>query len=398
MHHDYDFLIVGGGMVADAAAKGIREQGSEGTIGILGEEPTPPFPRPALSKKLWTDPDFTFDDAAMHTSEETGATFHLGSPVTGVDTEARTATTAAGDTFGYGTLLVATGGRPRRIEGLEPGDRVLYFRDLADYNRLRELAQGRPRVVVVGGGYIGSEIAAALSQHDCEVTVVHPGEVLGDHVFPDALARRFESLFTDAGVRVHGGLKAVGGRADGDTVVVELSDGSSLEADVVVVGLGISPDTDFLPADVARADDGGVRVDERLTTSVPGVLAAGDVAEYPDRILGRRRVEHVDNAGEMGSAVGRIMAGSTETYDHTPMFYSDVLGVGYEAVGTLDASLETVVDERDGGVVVYYLDDQEVRGVLLWDVEVDGGLDQARAVLAEHARPTDASALVGRVG
>ncbi|MBJ7529708.1 MAG: FAD-dependent oxidoreductase, partial [Nocardioides sp.] len=199
MHHDYDFLIVGGGMVADAAAKGIREQGSEGTIGILGEEPTPPFPRPALSKKLWTDPDFTFDDAAMHTTEETGATFHLGSPVTSVDTEARTATTAAGDTFGYGTLLVATGGRPRRIEGLEPGDRVLYFRDLADYNRLRELAQGRPRVVVVGGGYIGSEIAAALSQHDCEVTVVHPGEVLGDHVFPDALARRFESLFTDAG-------------------------------------------------------------------------------------------------------------------------------------------------------------------------------------------------------
>lgn len=398
MRQDYDFVIVGGGMVADAAAKGIREQGSQGSIAIVGEEQTAPFPRPALSKKLWTDPDFSRDDAALETVDKTGATLHLGSPVVAIDPEAKTVTTAGDEIFGYGRLLVATGGHPRRIDGLEPSERVLYFRTLTDYERLRELSRHSPEVVVVGGGYIGSEIAAALVQHDCSVTIVHPDEVLGGSMFPEPLARDFQDLFDDAGVRRASGLKVTSGEQHGDEVVVHLSDGSSLKAGVVVIGLGIEPAGDVVEGVVRRSDDGGIVVDEHLATSVADIYAAGDVAEYPDRILGRTRVEHVDNADTMGATVGRILAGSDETYDHTPMFYSDILGHGFEAVGVLDASLETVIDEvggEDGGTVVYYLDDDAVRGVLLWDCE--GGLEAARDLLAQGDRPADAAALLGAV-
>ena len=399
MHHDYDFLIIGGGMVADAAAKGIREQGSSGSIGIVGEERTAPFPRPALSKKLWTDRDFTRDDAALETAKETGATLHLGSPVVAVDAEAKTVTTSTGDTYGYGRLLLATGGHPRRIDGLAPSERVLYFRTLTDYEQLREHTRGEPDVVVVGGGYIGSEIAAALSEHGCSVTIVHSDEVLGGSMFPEPLARDFQQLFDEVGVRRASGLKVTSGEQLGHEVVLQLSDGSSIKADVVVVGLGIEPAGDVVEGVVRRSADGGIAVNEHLLTSKVDIFAAGDVAEYPDPILGRTRVEHVDNANKMGAAAGRIMAGSDEAYDHTPMFYSDVLGHGFEAIGTLDAALETVIDEISnddgGGTVVYYLDEQIVRGVLLWDC--DGGLDSARDLLARGDRPTDTADLIGAV-
>lgn len=392
----YDYLIVGGGMAADSAAHGIRDRDESGSIGILGEEPTAPFPRPALSKKLWTDPDFTVENTALDTAGETGATVHLGTRVVGLDPAARTVTTESGETVGYGRLLLATGGSPRTLDGLPPGERVLYYRSLTDYRRLRAAADHQPHVAVVGGGYIGSEIAAAMVQEGCRVTLLHPEEVLGAGMFPDALAHRFESLFTEAAVDVRGGSKVSGGQERADGVRVDVEDIYSVDADWVVVGLGVEPATGFLDGVVELADDGGVVVDERLSTSVEGVHAAGDIATYPDRILGRTRVEHVDNATTMGEAAGRILAGSDETYDHTPMFYSDVLGLGYQAVGTLDASLETYVDElSDGAAVAYYLDDSEVVGVLLWDL--DEGVDEAKELLATHSRPVDPAELAGRI-
>lgn len=393
----YDVLVVGGGMVADAAAQALREQGHDGSIGILGEEPVPPFPRPALSKKLWTDPDFTQDGLDPRTAEQTGAEIHLATRVTSVDPQARTVTTADGTELGYGSLLVATGGRPRGVDGLPASDRVLHYRTLTDYQRLRALAGGGARVAVVGGGYIGSEIAAALSQQDCEVTVVHPEQVLGDTRFPEPLAQRFQQLFVDAGVRLLSGTSVDGGEQRGDEVSLRLSDGGVLDVDVVVVGMGIEPAGDVLDGVAERSEDGGIVVDERLRTTAEGVFAAGDVAQYPDRILGRRRVEHVDNASAMGAAVGRIIAGSDETYDHTPMFYSDVLGHGFEAMGSTSTDLETVVDERaDGRTVVYYLTDDEVAGVLVWDGDGDE-LEGAEQLLAAHTRPANPVDLLGRL-
>ena len=262
-------------------------------------------------------------------------------------------------------------------------------------SRLRVLAATRPHVAVVGGGYIGTEIAAAMVGEGCRVTLLHPGDVLGEQMFPAELAARFDALFADAGVEVRGGSKVRGGREGPDGVRLELESGDTVQADVVVVGLGVEPATHFLPEEGELADDGGVVVDERLRTSAEDVHAAGDVATYPDPILGRTRVEHVDNATTMGAAAGRIMAGSEETYDHTPMFYSDVLGLGYQAVGTLDSSLETFVERVGDGAVAYYLDDREVRGVLLWDL--DEGVEEAKALLARHSRPADPADLAGTI-
>jgi NADPH-dependent 2,4-dienoyl-CoA reductase/sulfur reductase-like enzyme len=214
-------------------------------------------------------------------------------------------------------------------------------------------------------------------------------------MFPRALAEAFERRFTDAGVEVRSGSQVIGGTESPDGVRLELSNGGSLDADLAVVGLGIEPATAFLDGVVELAEDGGVVVDEHLRTTAPDVWAAGDVASYPDAILGRTRVEHVDGATTMGEAAGRILAGSDEVYDHTPMFYSDVFDLGYQAVGTLDSSLETFVDEVEGGAVVYYLTGTEVVGVLLWNL--DDGVDEAKELLARHTRPTDPAELAGTI-
>lgn len=397
MTQHFTYLVVGGGMTANAAAGGIREQDPDGTIGIVGEEQTAPVARPPLSKDLWKDDEATLESQDLDTAGSTGATLLLGRRVTAVDTEARTVTCDDGTELGYDELLVASGGRSRQLDGARPSDRVVYYRTAADYETLR--AQVRPgvRAVVVGGGYIGTELAVALVGQDCEVTVVHPGEVLGEHWFPADHARTVEGLFTDAGVTVRGGseVERVEEGDDGGALEVVLADGSTLEADVVVLGLGIEPSADFLPDGVERAEDGSVVVDEHLRTSAAHVLAAGDVATYPDHRLGRRRVEHVDHAESSGAAAGRVMAGSDEVYDHTPMFYSDLFDHWYEAVGDLDARLETVSDRfGDASLVVYYLDDDAVRGVLLWDC--DGGVEEATTVVGSE-RPADAQDLVGRI-
>jgi len=386
MHRDFDYVIVGGGMVADSAARGIRERDETGSIVILSEEPTAPFPRPALSKKLWTDPDFTVENTALGTDDDTGATLLLSTTVTAIDPDAKQVT-AGDDTVGYGRLLLATGGHPTRIDGLEPSDKVIYFRTLADYLHLRELADDKPHVAVIGGGYIGTEIAAALISEDCRVVLVHPDDVLNETKFPADLASRFEGLFTAAGVEVLPGRSVTGGSSGLDGVTLALDDGTTLDVDVAVVGLGIQPATALAEAaGIKVGDDGGVVVDERLTTSAPDVFAAGDVASYPDPLLGRSRVEHVDNATTMGQAVGRIMAGSDETYDHTPYFYSAVLGTRYEAVGTLDSSLVTEVSDgpEDGARTVHYRDGDAVAGVLLWNVSGDD--EDARDAAREAIR------------
>jgi NADPH-dependent 2,4-dienoyl-CoA reductase/sulfur reductase-like enzyme len=318
--------------------------------------------------------------------------------VAGVDTAARTVTTDAGDTHGYGKLLVATGGHPRELDGLPPSERVVYFRSLTDYQKLRAMAGGGARVVVVGGGFIGTEIAAALAPLDVSVTMVYPESRLGERVFPEEVGSLLERAFVEAGVTLRAGAGVSGARQEGDVVTLQLGEHASVDADVVVVGLGIAPAGEVLgeAAGVEHGDDGSIVVDAHLHTGAPDVWAAGDVATYPDAILGRRRVEHEDNAVTMGATAGRIMAGSDEVYDHTPMFYSDVFDHGYEAIGRLDASLETVVDRRENGIVVYYLDDDAVVGVLLFDC--DGGLDAATELLARRTRPSNPADLVGTIG
>lgn len=397
MRDSYDYVVVGAGMAGDAAAHGIREVDPDGTILVIGREPTAPVTRPALTKKLWTDPEFAFDQVWLPTAEETGAELLLGEAVVAVDTEARTVTTDADVTVGYGALLLATSGHPRRLPGVEDSGRVIYFRTVRDYERLRDLAGGGRHVVVVGGGYIGTELAAALVQNGTRVTLVFTQDVLTGSTFPAALARKVERRYADAGVTLLRGARVSSTESGPDGVVVTLDDGRTLEADGVVVGAGLEIETDLARAAGLEVDD-GVVVDDRLRTSDPHVWAAGDVAQYPDRLLGRRRVEHVDNATTMGRQAGRNLAGADEPYDHTPFFYSDLFELGYEAVGRLDASLETVEDWHGddlGAGVVYYLDGGRVAGVLLWDVW--DATDRAREVIAGQTdvRPEALRGLIG---
>jgi 3-phenylpropionate/trans-cinnamate dioxygenase ferredoxin reductase component len=386
----YEYVIVGGGMIADAAAKGIRELDPDSAILILGDDPDEPYTRPALSKLLWTDPTFTEDKVPLGT-EATGAEIRTGTTVESIDPEAKTVTIEGGETLEYGALLLATGGTPSTID-LPAGDRVIYFRTFADYRHLRSLAEDGPHVAVVGGSYIGTEIAAALIQNGCRVTLITPDAVLREKVLPAGLARRFQSWFEDAGVEILPGTKVTGGDVAEDGVVLTTEDGDDLEADVVVLGLGIDPNTALAEAAGLTVED-GIVVDEHLRTSNPSVYAAGDVASYPDALLGRRRIEHVDLARKQGRAAGRAMVGDETPFAYTPYFYSMVFGHRYEAVGTLDSSLDTVEAWAEPEVegTVYYLDGDAVQGVLLWGNSSDaepGARDEAKAVLAEPTRWT----------
>jgi 3-phenylpropionate/trans-cinnamate dioxygenase ferredoxin reductase component len=389
----YEYLIIGGGMVADAAARGIRERDATGTIGILSADIDPPYTRPALSKKLWTDPDFTWDQVPLGTEDATGAEIRLSTLVTGIDRSSQTVTTAEDEVFGYRRLLLATGSTPKTIPAPDD-ERVLFFRSAEDYRTLRELAAQGGRFVVVGGGYIGTEIAAALAGNGVETELVFPADVLGDDTFPSALARRYEDLFLGAGVKLTPRSTVSEVREEGNAFHVVLDSGEELRADVVVIGLGAEPVVGLADA-AGLATDDGVLVDEHLITNDPAIWAAGDIAEYPDPILGRTRVEHVDNAQEMGAGAGRSMAGEEVPYAHTPYFYSQVFGTRWEAVGTLDPSQDPlVVDLDDDRSVVYYRDESGAPiGVLLWNVEE--ARDLARAVLTD--RVTDPERLRLRI-
>ena len=402
MRFDYDYVIVGGGMAADAAARGIREVDPNGSIAILGEEADPPYERPPLSKDLWRDPDG--HEPFLGTDGATEAQLHPSTRVTALDRGARTVT-ADDDLFGYRALLLATGGRPRELN-LGPSPQVVYFRTIGDYHRARALAAND--VVVVGGGFVGTELAAGLATAGARVTFLVPDEQVGARQYPAGLAARIRRAFDEHGVDVRTGTRARWlERSSVGTVTVHAeADGTpvSLAADGVVLGLGIEPNAE-LAASAGLPVEDGVVVDRFLRTVDPLVFAAGDVASYPDAILGRRRVEHVDQATTSGRAAGRAMAATLtgrplEPYTHTPFFYSDIFDLGYEAVGRLDASATTVEDwaVRDETGVVYYVDEAALVGVLLWNVW--DSTDAARALLSRyHERGSlpDPAVLVGAI-
>ncbi len=390
----FDYLIIGGGVVAAAAAPGIREHDSKGTIGILSADVDPPYHRPPLTKNAWTAPDWNDDNLPYDTAEATGADIRLDTLVTGIDRDNHQVSTAAGDLIGYGKLLLATGGKPDELD-LPADDRVVYFRSAADYRTVRSLIGPQQHVVVVGGGYIATEIACALSLQDVIVTIVFSGDTLTGDTLPAELADQVQQSFLDHGVNLKSGRKVTGGTASEANIVLALDDGTDLEADLVVLGLGVSPVVD-LAEDAGLEVEDGVVVDEHLRTADERIWAAGDIAQYPDKVLGRTRVEHVDNANVMGKTVGEIMAGADVSYDHTPFFYTDLYHLGYRAVGSLDASLETLIDwneDRSAGVV-YYLDGEAPVGVLLWNGY--GSTDDATKVLADP--PARREDLLGRIG
>jgi 3-phenylpropionate/trans-cinnamate dioxygenase ferredoxin reductase subunit len=383
---NYTYVIVGGGMTADAAVEGIRGADPAGPIAVIGAEPHPPYNRPPLSKGLWKgDPE----DGIWRTAAQTGAELQLGRRVVGIDLRARSVTDDRGAEYGFKKLLLATGGAPRRLP--LQSDQVIYFRTLDDYRRLRGLAEQRLRFTVVGGGFIGSEVAAALRLQGRDVVMLVPEAGLGARVFPAELSRFLVDYYREKGVELRTGEGMVGLESRGGKCVVHTTTRAEVTSDIVVAGLGIQPSVE-LAEQAGLLVENGIVVDEFCRTSHPDVYAAGDVASFPNPALDSRlRVEHEDNANTMGKIAGQNMAGRATPYTHLPFFYSDLFDLGYEAVGELDSRLEAVADWktpfREG--VVYYLKAGRVRGVLLWNTW--GQVEHARALIAQPGpfRPAD---------
>jgi 3-phenylpropionate/trans-cinnamate dioxygenase ferredoxin reductase component len=373
----YKYLIIGGGMTAAAAAAGIREVDPSGTIGLIGAEAHPPYDRPPLSKALWKGKSL---DSIWRRTDQYGMTLHLGCTVRAVEVDHRRATDQHGTVYTWEKVLLATGGSPRVLPFGR--DRIIYYRAVDDYTRLRHLTEQGQHFAVIGSGFIGSEIAAALSLNKKDVVMFFPEAGLCQLLFPPGLSAYVTEYYRQRGVHVRAGDTVIGLDSDETQSSIKTARGQTVVVDGVIAGIGITPNLELANTAGLRTGN-GIIVDEQLRTSHPDVYAAGDVAEFYAPALGKRiRVEHEDNANTMGKAAGVAMAGAGQPYHHLPFFYSDLFDLGYEAVGEVDARLEMVEDwkmpYREG--VVYYLKDQRVRGVLLWNTW--GQVDAARELIA----------------
>ena len=384
----YRYVIVGGGMTGDSACRGIREHDADGSIAMFTTEQHDPYARPPLTKALWTGKE---ESSVWRGTPDLGVDIHHGRRIVELDLTARMATDDTGETHSYEKILLATGGSPRRLPSDEDGG-VIYYRTLDDYRRLRGLAGDGVRAAVIGGGFIGSELAAALASNGCDVTMVFPDRGIGARLFPAELSSFVNDYFRGKGVTVVTD-ELVASVSNG---AVTTKDGAEIAADVIVAGLGIVPVTDLAEASGLEVDD-GILVDEYgRAGGRDDVYAAGDAARFPVAALGgTRRVEHEDHANTHGRVVGANMAGAATPYDHLPFFYSDLFELGYEAVGDVDSRLDTVAEWAEPnrkGVVGYVDGDGKARGFLLWDVW--GKVDSARELIRAGSA-VDANTLRG---
>ena len=388
---DFRYLIVGGGMTADAAVKGIRLTDAAGSIGMICSENHPPYDRPPLSKALWKGEPL---EGIWRKTPQKNLDVLLARTVVRVDAERKRVLDSEGETYSYGRLLLATGGRSRRLKPDPAG--VVYYRTLDDYHRLRELCTKGNSFAVIGGGFIGSEIAAALAMRKKSVTMIIPQETIGARVYPPPLGRFLNDYYRGKGVELLTGASVSGIEQGGNRYTVRTSGGKQIDVDGGIAGIGIEPNAELASA-AGLAVENGIRVDALLRTTNVDIYAAGDAANFFSPHLGKNvRVEHEDNANTMGGTAGKNMAGESLPYTHLPFFYSDLFDLGYEAVGELDAGLETVADWREEfrEGVVYYLKEGRVRGVLLWNTW--GKLEAARELIAAKGTH-DRKDLLGRI-
>jgi 3-phenylpropionate/trans-cinnamate dioxygenase ferredoxin reductase subunit len=387
----YRYLIVGGGMTGDAAVRGIRELDAGGSIGMISKESDPPYARPSLSKGLWKGRPV---GKIWRNTRDLGVDLYLERTVTDLDPEWKYLRDDADGEYTYDKLLLATGGSPIRLPFGD--DNIIYYRDFQDYHRLRAATESGERFLVIGGGFIGSELAAALTMIGKKVVMVFPEKSIGANTYPSDLSYFLNDFYREKGVEVIAGDAVSGLEKIGDRFTVRTKGSRTFEVDGVVAGIGVRPNVE-LALQAGLQVDNGIIVDEHLLTSAPDIFAAGDVARFFHSTLRKGvRVEHEDNALRMGKLAGRNMAGALEPYTHIPMFYSDLFELGYEAVGELSSKLETLADweEPFKKGVVYYLNEGRLKGILLWNLW--DAVPEARALLSVMG-PFTAADLRGRL-
>jgi len=387
----YKYLIVGGGLAGDGATKGIRELDTDGSIGLISMKPDPPYMRPNLSKGLWKGRP----EEKIWRKTEQRAELHLGRKVVQLDPSKKSVTDSEGDEYTYDKLLLATGGSPIHLPF--GNGNIIYYRNFRDYKQLRAMTENKNDFVVIGGSFIGSEMAAALAMVNKKTTLIIRNEAICYHIFPSDLAFFLNDYYRQKGVDVVTGESVASVQKEGDRLTVRTGGGRAFETDGIVAGIGIHPNIDLAKEAGLKIED-GVVVNEQLQTSNPDIYAVGDIANFFHYGLEERaRVQHEDNAVQMGKVAGRNMTGASEAYTHIPMFYSDLFELGYEAVGEMDSKLQTISDWQEEPFkkgVVYYMQDGRVRGVLLWNVWEK--VDEARALMKEDG-PFEENDLKGRI-
>jgi len=369
------FVIVGAGMAGGKAAETLREEGFDGRVVLLGAEPERPYERPPLSKDYLRGETerggvYLQEDAGWYAEHE--VELRASTPVASLDVGERAVVLDDGERVGYDALLLATGAEPKRppIPGAELQG-VHLLRTFADADALRAVLDRGGRLVVIGAGWIGCEVAASARQRGMEVAVVEPRSVPLEGVLGPALGAFYRDVHADHDVALHLGteVKAIDGAGRAERV--RTSDGATLDCDAVVIGVGVAPRTAL--ADGVLAVDDGILVDAGLRTSAEGVFAAGDVANHDHPLFGRLRVEHWANALEQGPAAARAMLGQDVSYERVPYFFSDQYDVGMEYAGHARPDDEVVFrgDPATREFIAFWLRDGRVEAgmnVNVWDV------------------------------
>ena len=368
---NHQYLILGGGMVAGYAAKELVERGLKpGELTIVSADDTLPYERPPLSKGyLAGEQDLKsilINEEAFY--QEHGIEVRLKTTVGTVNLESRRLQTASGETLNFENLVIATGSYARRFPDLSKTPKSLYYlRSAADSSLIRERAQGARQAVVIGGGFIGMEVASVLARKGARTTLALPEERVWRRFFTPEMSQFFEKYYENRGVRLQRNANVNSVTEEGDRVRVALNSGQKLEADLVVAGIGAVPATELFEGTTLKIDH-GIEVNEFLETGAAKVWAGGDITNYHDVIFRRNRhAEHWDNAVEQGKHLARLLTGERTAFVHVPYFFSDVFDLSYEFWG--DASDADRVAYRgnlsSGEFSVWWLKESRLRAAFV---------------------------------
>jgi len=385
------FVIAGASLAGAKAAETLRAEGFEGRVVLVGEEPVRPYERPPLSK-AYLRGEVGFAAAAVHAEgfyESSDIELLTSTTVRHLDPVGMSVTLDPGGDLAYDGLLLSTGATPRTLS--VPGADLAgihYLRSLSSCDALRAALGEASRLVVVGGGWIGSEVAASARQMGTEVALVETASVPLERVLGTEVGAMFRDLHSDHGVELHLGVGVEGFRGQGSAEEVVLADGTAVAGDLFVVGVGVTPRTELV-RDVGVKLDNGIVVDEYLSTEVPGIWAAGDVANAFHPLLGVHiRLEHWSAALNQGPAAAQNMLGHRVAYQKVPYFFSDQYDLGMEYSGFATHWDDVVYrgSKEDREVIVFWLDQGRVvagMNVNVWDVAGD------IAALVEAKKPVD---------